>query len=106
MARGIAYADDPETEYRVIIQKFMKELCKRDDEDNRGRRDPDRPPNVFPTKQIQEEGLGAFSLEHVIFNLRRHLQENRDNEPFDFLDNEVNVRLTNAGRARCDEYGL
>jgi len=57
-------------------------------------------------RQIQEEVLGAVSLERVILALRGHLQENRDNEPFEFLDGESNVTLTNAGRAHCDEYGL
>jgi hypothetical protein len=38
--------------------------------------------------------------------LREDILENRDNEPREFLDNEQNVRLTDAGRARCHEYGL
>jgi hypothetical protein len=96
-----------EKDDRIIIQKFMKELCRRDDEDNRGINiDRNRQRNVFPTQQIQQAVLRAFELERVILALRGHLQENRDNEPLDFLDNERNVTLTNAGRARCDEYGL
>jgi hypothetical protein len=34
------------------------------------------------------------------------MQENRDNEPLEFLDNEVKVQLTNVGRAYCHEYGI
>jgi hypothetical protein len=98
---------DPEGDDKIIIQKFMHELCRRDDEDNRGMNtDPKRDLNVFSTQQIRQKGLSGFDLERVILALRRHLQENRDNEPFEFLDEEKNVKLTNAGRARCDEYGL
>ena len=32
--------------------------------------------------------------------------ENRENEPLEFLDNEVNVQLTSVGRAHCHEYGI
>jgi hypothetical protein len=99
--------DDPEKDDNIIIQTFMKELCRRDDEDNRGMNtDQDRPRNVFSTQLIQQEVLGASSLDRVVLALRRHRLENRDNEPFEFLDDEKNVTLTNAGRARCDEYGL
>jgi hypothetical protein len=85
--------DDPERDDRIIINNFMKELCRRDDEDNRGMNiDPSRPHNVFPTQLIQEAVLGAFSLERVILGLRGHRLENRGNEPFEFLDSERNVR--------------
>jgi hypothetical protein len=49
---------------------------------------------------------GFKDLEYIKQFLREHRLENRDDEPFDFLDNEENVRLTKAGRARCHEYGL
>jgi hypothetical protein len=98
---------DPEGDDEKIVQKFMHELCRRDDEDNRGGKvGPDRQRNVFPTQQIQQEVLGAVSLEHVILALRGYMLENRDNEPFEFLDDEKSVKLTHAGRARCDENGL
>ena len=29
-----------------------------------------------------------------------------DNEPLKFLDKEQKIRLTDAGRARCHEYGV
>jgi hypothetical protein len=99
--------DDPEKDHTEIIQKFMKQLCRRDDEDNRGlNHDPNRANNIFPVEQIQSAALNPYELERVILSLRRYILENRDNEPLEFLDNETNVRLTNAGRARCDEYGL
>jgi hypothetical protein len=85
----------------------MGELCRRDDEDNRGvNRDPNRHPNVFPVEAIRQAVLGAYGLQDVILALRGHRLENRDNEPFNFLNLEVNVQLTDAGRARCREYGI
>ncbi len=48
----------------------------------------------------------SFSLERVRVALRGHMQENRENEPLEFLDNEVNVQLTSVGRAHCNEYGI
>ena len=101
--------DDPEKDDSMIVQRFMKELCKKDDEDNRSgisSDDPDRPPNVFPVDQIRQAVLGAYALERVMIALRGYILEERDNEPFKFLDGETNVRLTNSGRARCHEYGL
>jgi len=99
--------DDHKKDDRDIIQTFMKELCRRDDEDNRGINiDRNRQRNVFPTQGIQKSVLDAFSLDRVILALRGHRLENRDNEPFEFLDDEKYIKLTNAGRARCDEYCL
>lgn len=64
--------DDPEKDDRIIIQKFMQELCRRDDEDNRGINiDRNRQRNVFPTQQIQQAVLRKFELERVILALRR-----------------------------------
>jgi len=50
--------------------------------------------------------LGAFEIEYVKDILRGYILENIDNEPLEFLDNGLNVRLNNAGRARCNQYGL
>jgi hypothetical protein len=81
----------------IIVQSFMKELCRRDDEDNRGANiDPTSIRNVFPIEQIRLAVLGAYGLEVVILALRGHILENRDNEPLEFLDDETNVRLTNT----------
>jgi len=96
-----------ERDENIVIQKFMAELCRRDDEDNRGVNiDPTRIRNVFPVEQIRLAVLGAYGLESVILALRGHILENRDNEPLQFLDDETNVRLTNAGRAHCHESGI
>jgi hypothetical protein len=98
--------DDPEKDKRIIIQNFMRELCRRDDEHNRGLsidRNSDR--NVFPVEEIRQKHLGAFEIEYVKRALRGYILENKDNEPLVFLDNELNVRLTNVGRASCHEYG-
>ena len=99
--------DDPEKDKKIIIHNFMKELCRRDDEDNRGLSiDRNRNRNVFSVEEIRQRDLGAFQdIEYIKRVLRGHILENKDNEP-EFLDNELNVRLTNAGRARCHEYGL
>jgi len=63
----------------------MAELCRRDDEDNRGVNiDPTRIRNVFPVEQVRLAVLGAYGLETVILALRGHILENRDNEPLEF----------------------
>jgi hypothetical protein len=78
----------------------MKELCKKDDEHNRGENvNPNRPRNIFTVEEIRGPVLGAFSLQRVILGLRGHILENRDNEPLELLNNEIDVRLTDAGRA-------
>jgi hypothetical protein len=99
--------DDQEKDKRIIIQNFMKELCSRDDEDNKGLTASDRVLNIYSVEGIRRQVLGAFEdIEYVKRFLREHILENRDNEPLELLDNEQSVRLTNAGRARCHEYGL
>ena len=87
----------------------MEELCRRDNEDNRGEnRDPSRPLKIFTVEEIwlAVAVLRTFSLQRVKVALRAHMQENRDNEPLEFLDNEVNVQFTNVGRTHCHEYGI
>src|SRR5437870_11893984 len=99
--------DDPGRDDTIIVQKFMEELCRRDNEDNRGEnRDPSRRLNIFTIEEIWLAVLREFSLERVRVALRGHMQENRENEPLEFLDNEVNVQLTSVGRAHCHEYGI
>jgi hypothetical protein len=99
--------DHPNRDDTIIVQKFMEELCRRDKEDNRDEnRDPNRRLNIFTVEEIWLAVLRAFSLGRVRVALRGHIKENRDNEPLEFLDNEVNVRLTNVGRAHCNEYGI
>jgi hypothetical protein len=98
--------DDPESDYRIIIDSFMKELCTRDDEHNRGVNiQPNLPSNVFNLEAIRQRVLKAYSIEYILQFLRRHMAETRPSEPFELLDNETNVKLTNTGRAHCDEYG-
>jgi hypothetical protein len=98
--------DDPEKDKRIIIHNFMRELCRRDDEDNRGLTDRDRVLNVYSVEEIRQRDLAAFDIEYVRRFLREYRLENRDNEPLEFLDNEQSVRLTNTGRARCHEYDI
>ena len=95
--------DDPRRDDTLIVQNFMEELCRRDNENKN--RDPNRI-NIFTVEEIWLAVLRAFSLERVRVALRGHMQENRENEPLEFLDNEVNVQLTSVGRAHCNEYGI
>ncbi|MFL6367137.1 MAG: hypothetical protein ACJ72T_01120, partial [Nitrososphaeraceae archaeon] len=92
--------DNPERDKKIIIENFMEELCRRDDEDNKV------DPIVFPVEEIRQIHLRTFEIEYVKGVLREYILENSDNEPIEFLDNEQNVRLTDAGRARCHKYGL
>ncbi|MFL6315725.1 MAG: hypothetical protein ACJ705_02090 [Nitrososphaeraceae archaeon] len=92
--------DNPERDKKIIIENFMEELCRRDDEDNKG------DPIVFPVEEIRQIHLRTFEIEYVKGVLREYILENSDNEPIEFLDNELNIRLTDAGRARCHKYGL
>ena len=47
--------DDPEKDKKIIIHNFMKELCRRDDEDNRGlSNDNNRMRNVFSVEEIRQ----------------------------------------------------
>jgi hypothetical protein len=95
--------DDPERDRKIIIKQFMKELCRRDNEANRNMNfNTDANPNEFSIREIQEEVLGAFSLETVIDSLQ-HFEMDTD-EPFIELggqERRERVRLTNAGRAHC-----
>ena len=78
------------------------ELCKLDNEANRG----ERQQNDASVEEIRQKVLRAYSLEYIMPFLRGYLGENRNNPPFEFLDNEQRVRLTDAGRNRCDEYRI
>jgi hypothetical protein len=85
----------------------MEELCSRDNEDNKGLSiDRRGDPIVFSVEEIRQKYLYTLEIEYVKKVLREYILENSDNEPLEFLDNERNVRLTDAGRARCNEYGL
>jgi hypothetical protein len=98
--------DDPTRYDRIIFQNFMKELCRRDDEANRNPSVGDGNANIFSVEEIRQQLLNAFPLESVLLVLRGHILENRDDEPLELLDNETNVRLTDAGRTHCGEYGV
>ena len=99
--------DNPELDKKMIIENFMEELCRRDDENNKGLSIDSRgDPIVFPVEEIREKYLRTFEIEYVKKVLREYILENSDNEPLEFLDNEQNIRLTDVGRARCHEYGF
>jgi hypothetical protein len=99
--------DHPELDKKIIIENFMEELCRRDDENNEGLSIDSRgDPIVFPVEEIRQKHLRAFEIEYVKKVLREYILENSGNEPLEFLDNEQNIRLTDVGRAHCHEYGL
>ena len=99
--------DDAQKADRLIVQIFMKELCRRDDEDNHiADSEPNRRPNVFPIEEIRNAVLGEYSLDIIKSALRGHMLENIGNAPLELLDGDVNVLLTDVGRGRCHEYSI
>jgi hypothetical protein len=94
--------DSPNDDKRIIINSFMQELCRLDNGANTGH----RPENEATVEEIRHRVLRAYSLEYIIPFLREHRLENRGGEPFEFLDGEQRVRLTDAGRNRCGQYRL
>lgn len=94
--------DSPNNDKRIIINSFMQELCRLDNEANTGHRHE----NEATVEEIRHRVLRAYSLEYIIPFLREHRLENRGGEPFEFLDGEQRVRLTDAGRNRCGQYRL
>jgi hypothetical protein len=99
--------DNPELDKKIIIENFMEELCRRDDENNKGLSIDSRgDPIVFRVEDIWQKHLGIFEIEYVKKVLRDYILENSGNEPLEFLDNEQYIRLTDVGRARSHEYGL
>ena len=94
--------DPPNNDKRIIINSFMKELCRLDNEANTAHTHG----NDATVEEIRHRVLRAYSLEYIIPFLREHRLENRDSEPFEFLDGEQRVRLTDAGRNSCGQYGL
>jgi hypothetical protein len=99
--------DNPELDKKMIIENFMEELCRRDDENNRGLSIDSRgDPIVFRVEDIWQKHLRTFEIEYVKKVLRDYILENSGNEPLEFLDNEQYIRLTDVGRARRHEYGL
>ena len=99
--------DNPELDKKIIIENFMEELCRRDDENNKGLSIDSRgDPIVFRVEDIWQKHLRTFEIEYVKKVLRDYILENSGNEPLEFLDNEQYIRLTDVGRARRHEYGL
>jgi hypothetical protein len=92
--------DAPSDDRRIIINSFMQELCRLD------ANTVDRHGNDATVEEIRHRVLRAYSLEYIIPFLREYRLENRGSEPFEFLDGEQRVRLTDAGRNRCGQYGL
>jgi hypothetical protein len=64
------------------------------------------PHNEFSVQAIQKKVLNAYSLDKVVDVLRDY--EIEDDPHIELLDSErkEKIRLTNAGRARCGEFGL
>jgi hypothetical protein len=99
--------DDRRDQKRIIIQQLMKELCRRDNEAIRDMNaDINIPHNEFSIQEIQEKVLNAYSLDKVVDVLRGY--EMKDDPYIELSDSErkEKIQLTNAGRARCGEFGL
>jgi len=98
--------DDPARDKNIIIQQFMRELCRRDDQANRNMDYNNPNPNVFSIREIWKPVLAAYSLEKVVDVLRGY--EMIDDPLIELVDQErrEKVRLTSAGRARCGGFGL
>jgi hypothetical protein len=97
--------DEPRNE-RLIVQTFMKELCKRDSQDNRSTNtEMSRSSNVYSIEEIRQAVLSEYSIDIVRSVLRGYMFENIGNDPLELLDGDANVRLAEVGRARCHEYG-
>lgn len=98
---------DPQKIERFIVQTFMKELCRRDDENNRDiNSQSNQRLGVFPIEEIRQAVLSEYSLDLVKRALRGYMFENIGNDPLELLDADANVRLADVGRARCHEYGM
>jgi len=53
--------DNPELDKKIIIENFMEELCRRDDENNEGLSIDSRgDPIVFPVEEIRQKRLRTF----------------------------------------------
>ena len=99
--------DDPQKTDRLIIQTFMKELCRLDGEDNHiAESEPNRRQNVFPIEEIRKAVLDEYSIVIVKSALRGYMLENIGNAPLELLDGDANVLLTDVGRGRCHEYSV
>ena len=94
--------DSPNDDKRIIINSFMQELCRLDNESNTGHRHG----NDATVEEIRHRVLRAYSLEYIIPFLREHRLESRGSEPFEFLDGEQRVTLTDAGRNRWSIWSL
>ena len=99
--------DDLKKTDKLIVQTFMKELCRRDDEDDHiAESEPNRRRNVFPIEEIRKAVLTEYSIVIVKGALRGYMLENIGNAPLELLDGDANVLLTDVGRGRCHEYSI
>jgi hypothetical protein len=86
MEFGVSIAGD-EVDRRKFIQQFMRELCRRDDEVNRGQGNS----NVFNIEKIRQAVLVAFELEYMSLFIRGYAME--EDPDIELIDDE-NVTLT------------
>jgi hypothetical protein len=100
--------DDGSNQRIIIIQQFMKELCRRDNEANRDMNivDINMPHNEFSVQAVQKKVLDGYSLDEVVNVLRGYEMEDDPYIELSDPERKEKIRLTNAGRARCGEFGL
>jgi hypothetical protein len=92
-------AGDEGKEKDTIRRRFMEELCRRDDEVNRGKGSGS---NVFTIEEIWKPVLSNsfFNLDYVKKFIREFdMEEDPDIEVF----NNEKVKLTEKGRTRCTD---
>jgi hypothetical protein len=97
--------DDPQNDDEIIRRNFMEELCRRDNETNRDRNiNAGSDHNVFSVREIWEKVLKGFELKRVVLFLRGF--EMIDDPLIELVDKDRSeqVRLTDAGRAHCEEF--
>jgi hypothetical protein len=99
IARDVAGGEnDRDRDRRIVIQQFMRELCRRDAEADVGEDN-----RIFRLSEIRLTVLRAFDLGYVRQLLTTYSMET---DPDIQLIGEDQIRLTRGGRSRCATFGL
>lgn len=103
----VSIAGDEGYDKKLIITRFMKELCRRDREVNEGKVQSNS--NRFSIREIWQESLsnsytGEGGLEEVRKYVRLHSMDKDPEVDIDVPHDMVS--LTNKGRTKCTEPDL
>jgi hypothetical protein len=101
----VTIAGDENYDKKLIIDRFMEELCRRDNAVNRSEMQSDE--NTFTIKGIWSEVLsnsfpGEEGLEYVRKFVRDHEME--ENSEIDIVVPSDKVALTDRGRTKCIDF--